>query len=49
MALCGNAGVVLLPGEALLLRGRDDPAVLDQRRGAVVIEGGNAEDAHRVV
>ena len=40
--------VVLLAGEALLLRGGDDAAVLDQRRGAVVIEGGNPEDAHRL-
>src|SRR3954465_11421562 len=39
--------VVLLPREALLLRGGDDAAVLDQRRGAVVIEGGDTEDAHR--
>ena len=48
MALCGKDGVVLLAGEALLLRGRHDAAVLDQRRGAVVIEGGNAENAHRL-
>ena len=36
---------MLLAREAFLLRRRDDAAVLDQRRGAVVIEGGNAEDA----
>ncbi len=46
IALCGKAGIVLLAREALLLRGRDDLAVLDQRRGAVVIEGRNPEDAH---
>ena len=39
--------IVLLPGETLLLRRGDDAAVLDQRRGAVVIEGGNPENAHR--
>ena len=39
--------VVLDAGEALLLRGGDDAAVDDQRRGAVVIEGRNAEDARR--
>jgi hypothetical protein len=38
-------GVVLLAREALLLRCGDDAAVLDQRRGAVVIEGGNPQDA----
>ncbi len=41
-----KAGVVLLAGEALFLRGGDDLAVHDQRRGAVVIERRNAEDAH---
>jgi hypothetical protein len=40
------AGVELLAGEALFLRGGNEPAVLDDRRGAVVIEGGEAEDAH---
>jgi hypothetical protein len=40
---------VLLPGKAFLLRRRDDPAVIDQRRRAVVVESGNAENAHRVV
>ena len=41
MALCGNEG-------SCFLRGGDDAAVLDQRRGAVVIEGGDSEDAHRL-
>ena len=41
-------GVVLAAGETLLLRRRDDPAVFDQRGRAVVVEGGNAEDPHRV-
>ena len=48
MAWCGKRGVVLAPGKTFLLRGGDDAAVLDQRRGAVVIERGNAENAHRV-
>ena len=48
MAWCGKAGSCLLAGEAFLLGGGDDAAVLDQRRGAVVVEGGNAENAHRV-
>src|ERR1700756_1653890 len=38
--------VMFLAREALLLSGRDDKAVLDQRGGAVVIERGDAEDAH---
>ena len=42
-----KSGVVLLAGEALLLRGRDDASVLDQRRRAVVVERRNSEDAHR--
>ena len=37
--------VVLLTGEALLLRSRNNPAVLDQCRGAIVIKGGNAQNA----
>ena len=43
-----EGGVVLAPGETLFLRRGNDAAVLDQRRGAVVIEGGNAENAHGV-
>ncbi len=35
----GKAGIVLLAGEALLLGCRDDVAILDQRRGAVMVEG----------
>ena len=42
----GKARVVLLAREALFLRGGDDLAVLDQGRGAVVVEGGDAQDAH---
>ena len=41
-----KAGVVLLAREPLLLGGREDRTVLDEDGGAVVIEGGNAEDAH---
>ena len=43
----GEAGVVLLAGEALLLGGRDDPAVLHERRRRVVIEGRDAEHGGR--
>ena len=42
----GKARIVLLAGEALLLRRGDDAPVLDQRGGAVVVEGRDAEDAH---
>ena len=41
----GKPGVVLLAGEALLLRGGDDPAVLDEAGGRIVVVGGDAEDA----
>ena len=44
--LLGKAGVVFLPAKALLLGGRDDVAILNQGGGAVVIEGGDAEDKH---
>ena len=43
----GKALVVLSAREALLLRGRDDPAVDDEGGGAVVIEGGEPENVHR--
>jgi len=39
-----HARIVLLPAETLFLHGGDDAAVLDQRRGAVVIERGETED-----
>src|SRR5262245_30877840 len=39
--------VVLLPREALLLGRRHDLAVAHQTRGAVVVEGGDAEDVVR--
>ncbi len=42
----GIAAVVFLAREPLFLGGRDDASVLDQRRGAVVIERGNAENTH---
>ena len=42
-------GVVLAAGKTLLLRRGDDPAVIDQRRRAVVIECRNTENPHRVV
>jgi hypothetical protein len=41
-----EARVVLLAGESLLLRRSDNPAVLHQSGGAVVVVGGKAEDAH---
>src|SRR5262249_55039837 len=41
-----EARVLLLAREALLLRGRHDAAIDEQRGGAVVIERRNAEDTH---
>ena len=38
--------VMFLAGEALLLRRRDNARIEQERRGAVVIERGNPEDAH---
>ena len=38
-------GIVLLAGEAFLLRRRDNAAVHHQARGRVVVVGGNSEDA----
>ncbi len=43
----GEPGIVLLAGEALLLGGGDDPAVVEQRGRAVVIERGQTENAHQ--
>ena len=45
--VAGKGGVVLDPGEAFLLRGRDYGAVLDEDGGGVVVVGAEAEDAHR--
>src|SRR5262249_28758432 len=46
----GEAGVVSLAREALLLRGRDDLAVAHQARRRIVIEGGEAQNrGHQVV
>ncbi len=42
-------GVMLVSGKAFLLRRGDDPAVIDQRRRAVVIERRNTENPHRAV
>src|SRR4029450_5309473 len=44
-----EARIVLLAREALLLRGADEMAVLDQRGGAVMIESRYAEHAHEGV
>ena len=44
-----KTGVVFFAGEAFFLGGSDDAAVLDQRRGAVVVEGGNSENAQRTI
>ena len=41
-----EARIVFPAGEALLLGGGGDTAILDERRGAIVIEGRDAEDAH---
>src|SRR5256885_4140071 len=43
----GKGGVVLAPGEALLLNGTDRDPVDDQRGGRVVIVGRDAEDPHQ--
>src|SRR6266571_772505 len=43
----GKMRVVLLAAETLLLRGGQQPAVLDQTGGTVMVEGGDAEDAQR--
>ena len=41
-----EAGIVLLAGEALFLRRRNDATIGDERRRAVVIERREAEDVH---
>src|SRR5262245_24823327 len=41
-----KVAVVLLSGEALLLRGGDDVAVVDERGGTVVIKSRDAENFH---
>jgi hypothetical protein len=41
-----KTGVMLLPGEALLLGGGDDPPGVDERGRAVMIKGGDPQDAH---
>ena len=43
-----HGGVVLDPRETFLAAGGDDHAVVNQRRGRVVIEGGDAEDVGQV-
>ena len=45
--LSREARVVLLSGEALFLRRRDDLAVAHQSRRAVVVEGRDTQEAHR--
>src|SRR4029453_10755068 len=45
----GKPGVVLLAGEALFLRGRNDLAVPHHAGGGVVVEGGEAEDGRHGV
>ena len=42
-----KARVMLFAAESLFLGGSGDMAVLDQRRRAVVVEGGDAENAQR--
>src|SRR6266550_5968393 len=44
----GKSRVMPSPAEALFLRRCDDPPVLDQRGGAVMIERGNTKDFHPV-
>ena len=41
-----EAGIMLLPCEALLLGSRDDAAILDESGRAVVVERRESEDAH---
>jgi hypothetical protein len=45
--VAGKAGVVPLAAEPLLLGRGDDPPVLDEGSGTVVVEGRDAEDAYR--
>ena len=40
-----EAGIVFFAGESFFLGGGGDTAVLDQRRGAVVIKSRDPEDA----
>ena len=44
----GKAGIVPAAGEAFLLGCRHGHAIHHQRGGAVMIKGGNAENAHRL-
>jgi len=46
-ALVEDGRIVAATRETLLLGSGDDPAVFDESRGAVVVEGGDAEDPHR--
>ena len=41
-----KTGIVLPAREALFLRGGGDAAVLDERGGTIVIEGGQSENSH---
>jgi hypothetical protein len=43
----GEAGVVFLTGESLLLGSANDDAILHETGGAVVIKSGYTEDVHR--
>ena len=45
----GKASVVLLAGEALLLRGGHNLPIVDEGRRAVVIKCGDPEQAHGAV
>ena len=40
------AGIVLLPRESLFFRCTNEPPVIDERRGRIVIETGDSEDLH---
>src|SRR5712691_25302 len=44
--ILGIARILLFAGKALLLRGRDDMAVLDQRRRTVMVKRRNPQNAH---
>jgi len=41
-----ESGIVFLAREALFLRGGNDDSIMHQAGGAVVIEGGDAENVH---
>ncbi len=47
--LMGKAGIMLFSSKALLLGCRDDPSVIDEGGGTVVIEGRNTKNVHETL